>query len=160
LARVVQHTLEGGHWMITPSRTLTLVHAVQQPLGQPRFGPLTAVRQQEGATAAVFEGVLRVHGRSTSKVDLLAAWEEPVDQLDEPTWRVLKGRTTADEIPLADLSGGLIRVTSRPEPLGIYEPGPDEVRFNADVHPRHEFGDTKHRTVRYRPLSTSRFREY
>ena len=67
---------------------------------------------------------------------------------------------TADEIPLADLSGGLIRVQGRAEPLGIYEPGLDEVQFNADAHPRHEFGDTKHRTVRYRPVANSRFREY
>jgi hypothetical protein len=160
LASVVQRAREGGHWMISPARTLALVHAVQQPLGRPQFEALTAFRQQEGATAASFVGTLRVHGRSTSKVDLLATWQEPIDALDEPGPRAIAGAATADEVPLADLSGGSIRAQGRAEPLGIYEPGLDEVRFNADAHPRHEFGDTKHRTVRYRPVSTSRFREY
>lgn len=160
LARVVQRTQEGGHWMITPARLLTLVHAVQQPLGHPRFDTLSAYRQENGATAAVFQGLLLVHGRSTTKVDLLAEWEEPVDRLEELGPRVVEGKATADEIPLIDLAEGLIRIPSRAEPIGIYDPRRDEVQFNADAHPRHEFGDTKHRVVRYRPVSTSRFREY
>jgi hypothetical protein len=40
VAQVVQRTLEGGHWLITPPTLLTLVHAVQQPLGRPSFTAL------------------------------------------------------------------------------------------------------------------------
>src|SRR5690606_24533223 len=38
-----------------------------------------------------------------------------------------------------------------------YIPGADKVQFGLL---RHEFGDTKHRTVRYRAIGTTRFREY
>ena len=34
--------LNGGHWMLTPPRLLTLVHAVQQPLIEPQFQNLEA----------------------------------------------------------------------------------------------------------------------
>ena len=37
IAHVLQRAVEGGHWMITPPRLLTLVHAVQQPMGVPAF---------------------------------------------------------------------------------------------------------------------------
>src|SRR5262249_40281924 len=36
-AHVVQRAAEGGHWMLTPPHLLTLVHAVQQPIGKPEF---------------------------------------------------------------------------------------------------------------------------
>src|SRR2546421_94471 len=41
MAHVLQLAVEGGHWMLTPPRLLTLVHAVQQPLGRPEFIPLS-----------------------------------------------------------------------------------------------------------------------
>lgn len=34
---ILQRVVEGGHWMLNPPLLLTLVHAVQQPLGEPRF---------------------------------------------------------------------------------------------------------------------------
>jgi hypothetical protein len=40
IAHVVQRTVEGGHWMLTPPNLLTLVHAVQQPIGRPLFTSL------------------------------------------------------------------------------------------------------------------------
>ncbi len=42
LAHVLQLAAEGGHRMITPPRLLTLVSAVQQPIGHPAFSRLTA----------------------------------------------------------------------------------------------------------------------
>jgi hypothetical protein len=40
IAHALQQAVEGGHWLLTPPRLLTLVHAVQQPLGRPAFTPL------------------------------------------------------------------------------------------------------------------------
>ena len=40
IAHVLQRAVEGGHWMINPPTLLTLVHAVQQPIGRPAFAAL------------------------------------------------------------------------------------------------------------------------
>jgi hypothetical protein len=40
IAHVLQRAVEGGHWLLTPPSLLTLVHAVQQPIGRPEFIPL------------------------------------------------------------------------------------------------------------------------
>ena len=45
IAHVLQLAVEGGHWMLTPPRLLTLVHAVQQPIGRPEFLPLNVEHQ-------------------------------------------------------------------------------------------------------------------
>lgn len=42
---ILQRAAEGGHWMINPPTLLTLVHAVQQPLGVPRFAALSVDHQ-------------------------------------------------------------------------------------------------------------------
>ena len=93
--------------MLNPPTLLTLVHAVQQPLGRPAFAALNVehgdrrsatstcrldrVRgrtdpqelapitawRRLGETSAYLMGALRVHGASTAKVDLLAEWADP-----------------------------------------------------------------------------------
>src|SRR5207302_4843397 len=107
IAHVLQRAVEGGHWMLTPPRVLTLVHAVQQPIGRPAFQPLDVTHADPpwvstplqtapilgrddpaelapitawrlpGAADAFLVGALRVHGASTAKIDLQAAWDEP-----------------------------------------------------------------------------------
>ncbi|HKR01391.1 MAG TPA: hypothetical protein VJT09_12010 [Pyrinomonadaceae bacterium] len=109
IAHVLQRSVEGGHWMLTPPRLITLVHAVQQPLGRPAFTALNVEHQdaswvtnplqtapianrfdptelaqitawrRPGATDAFLMGALRVHGPSTAKIDLHATWDDPVD---------------------------------------------------------------------------------
>ncbi len=44
---VLQRAVEGGHWMLNPPILLTLVHAVQQPLGRPHFIPLNVDHDDE-----------------------------------------------------------------------------------------------------------------
>lgn len=48
LAHILQRAVEGGHWMLTPPRLLTLVHAVQQPIGQPAFTSIIVQRRPYG----------------------------------------------------------------------------------------------------------------
>ncbi|MGA7814670.1 hypothetical protein [Caballeronia sp.] len=105
VAEVTRLVLEGGHEMITPQRTLTLVHAVQQPLGEPNFvqlpvvhdaaapifasalrnnfTPITAWRAHESHVAALL-GAMQIHGRSSSKLDLSARWLDVVDDPAQP----------------------------------------------------------------------------
>jgi hypothetical protein len=52
IAHLLQRAVEGGHWMITPPRMLTLVHAVQQPLGRPAFTALTVQHKPYGSKDA------------------------------------------------------------------------------------------------------------
>lgn len=149
--------LDGGHWMITPFRTLTLVHAVRQPLTEARFANLAQgvdlrVEKGPGATAVAFEGSLNYSRKSTSRIDVVASWDEWVDHgpgkgLPDPTpatppqaRRALPFSVPADRPPLQPQFADRV-------PL---DPARD----------RQEFGDTKHRRVRYTTVATTRFAEY
>jgi hypothetical protein len=105
IAEITRLVLEGGHEMITPARTLTLVHAVQQPLGEPNFvqlpvvhnpaapifasalrnlfTPITAWRAHESHAAALLGG-MQIHAASSSKLDLNARWLEVTDDPTQP----------------------------------------------------------------------------
>ncbi|MBV9791421.1 MAG: YncE family protein [Chloroflexi bacterium] len=165
LARVTQFALEGGHVMLTPPRDLVLVHAVQQPLGRPDWTTLSVQRSPQQPFAKL-SGRLDVHAKSTDKVEIVAAWDEPIDRLDEPTPRVQSATTTVAEIPLAVLNERLdsgkqyrtIKVGGKP--IARYYPATDQLEFAGSTALQHVFGDTRHRVVRYRSVSASRFREY
>ncbi|MCX5256818.1 Ig-like domain-containing protein [Streptomyces canus] len=154
---LTQRALEGGHWALTPSRPLVLAHAVQQPLGAPAIDKLAADRDF-GSTAASLLGTVRVHPSSTAKIDLVARWDELPGSGPEP----LLTRPAED-------SAGELRLHHQERPQTItfganavadYDPSTSVIRMDASHHIRHEFGDTKHRAVRYRAIATSRFSEY
>jgi hypothetical protein len=114
IALMTRLGLEGGHDMITPARTLTLVHAVQQPLGRPQFvqlpvvhrptnpvfasalrnsfTPITAWRSH-GSHSAALLGALEINGQSSSKIDLQARWLWPKHRCTE-TGRPERSRCT------------------------------------------------------------------
>ncbi|MCW2604207.1 MAG: hypothetical protein JWN61_2342 [Pseudonocardiales bacterium] len=48
IAHVLQRAVEGGHWMLTPPTLLRLVHAVQQPIGVPRFTAIAVQHEPYG----------------------------------------------------------------------------------------------------------------
>ena len=134
----------GAHWMISPARTLDLVHAVQHPVAPARFTALEANRSQLGQTTAeLANGVLELHAASTGRVDTIGRWTEflddPVDGVrEEPRMSV-----ACDHAVGTDWSSGMTF------------PPPDPA-----VRSSHEFGDTRHRMVRYLVRATSSFREY
>lgn len=132
--RMRQLALAGLHWMITPFRELTLVHAVQQPLAPPEILSLFPRKLQLGDTYASLDGVVRIHAPSTGKVDLLARWSEPTGF----GFTRREGQSHAFEVPVMD--AGLAQL-----PWG---------------RRRHEFGDTRYRKVAYHAIATTRFREY
>ena len=148
--------------MLTPPHEVALVSAVRQPLGHPRFVHLHADRAA-GTTATRFTGALAVSGRSTSRIELLASWTEPVDLDDgnKPDLAVAH-EAFADELVVNQLPapGDAIVLRTGNRPVGMYRSDEDLIRFTGESSPRHEFDDTRHRLVHYIARATSRFREY
>ncbi len=130
-----EYALNGRHWMLTPYRELTLVHAVQRPLMAPAFQNLNSKREL-GQTFATLADFIKVCGKSTVKVDINACWEEPIDALSESRCQMLAQKSHVCEIKV--------------------ESSATEI----DLNYRHEFGDTKYRRVTYTAEATSRFSEY
>jgi len=222
IAHLLQRAVEGGHWMITPPTLLSLVHAVQQPLGLPAFcaisvqhkyygtlGPfgnvdekdqpdpnvlqtapedipteaselsvITAWRKLDAPDAYLLGG-LEIHAASTEKVDLLAEWTDPLDDLSQPRepgqeYRV-KHTSQVDAIQIPAAQEGYLRAVNNRrqayydadhdllcfvrtgDKLGNLHSG---VSIFADAAPRHYFNDTRRHCVRYTARATSRFREY
>lgn len=127
--------LNGGHWMLTPHRKLTLVHAVQQPLIEPAYTKLQADKAL-GNTHAMLKDTMKVNGKSTDKLDVMATWDEPVDILSEPGPKTITGNAHAGELPVSYGAN------------------------SAALTMKHDFGDTKYRRVKYSAVATSRYKEY
>lgn len=141
----------GRHWMITPASDLTLVHAVEKPLEAPEIRLEPGWMRDVDATFSLLPGVVHNHAASTGRLDIDAAWSDPVDDVLEPMPREEGKRSHVSdfEIQRFEVDARLWR-TNGP-PAGPYGP-----RHAV----RHEFGDTRHRWVDYTPTATTRFREY
>jgi hypothetical protein len=123
---------DGRHPMVTPARTITLVHAVRAPLGTP--GGQLVPRRKQGETFAVLEpspAMLHIDPKSTAQIELTGTWTEFDDNLQ-------------------------VRVTSASVQQVVVDRG--EIAFKDEL--RHEFGDTKHRRIEYTVTALSRFRQY
>jgi hypothetical protein len=169
-AGTLQAALEGARWQITPGRTISLVHAVEQPLRAPDLSALRATRDAE-TTFAYLGAQIAVHGKSTAKLDLLASWTEPMDSPGGPPPTSLDREAHVFEIPIELPDEVVEQPPEDPSivPLATYDAAADVVtlqgRFPGDESgrtflSRHEFGDTAYRKVTYQALATSRFREY
>lgn len=134
--------VNGRHPMVTPARVLQVVHAVRRPLKVPG-GPLEAARKPgETSTilnparvsgdpaSAAIDPILGIDPASTGQLDVSARWTEHRD-ITPPT-------ETFEHV--ASL----------------------KVERAAKVLPelRHEFGDTRHRRIRYTLTALSRFRQF
>lgn len=183
---------QGQFWMITPYRKLRLVHAVQQPAGPPgvpKFTPpnLLNVSRQGGATYATLFGNILYHGASTARLDILAAWEEPVDDPGTDPYNPLPVRdgqpwdkngvcTTSpppssphtlcpsgsDTPPSPPISGGGVHQSQHVVNFTDLDSGfvPSETSALSFSGDKHEFGDTKRRLVRYTVAATTSHLEY
>jgi hypothetical protein len=145
--------LRGWHWMISPFRTLRLIHAVRRPLKPPAFQANWSVNRQAGETFARISGLLDFSRKSTGRVDLHASWEEPVDlgkgngasAPDPLLGDDMRHHEAWLDIPLAELTDDI---------EGELE---DTLPVNGR---RHEFNDTKRRIVTYTARAASAFTEY
>lgn len=130
---------EGTHWMLTPQREMTLVHAVQQPLVDPSAQVEQDTERTPGQTYATMRGSVAFHGKSTTKVDVEAHWVDPVDLVTDPGPTRIRQQSHILDLTPAYEQNEL--------PLG----GAQQI---------HELGDTKHRMVVYQAIGTTRYREY
>jgi len=135
----------GRHWLMTPDRDITLVHAVQRPI-TPAKAKLSEPTRSAGDTFVTLSGSILSHSRSTGHVDVVASWFE---YLDLPT-RPMPNDVPDDPLRPAELQNG----TAFQLPVAY---GVDSRAFDRLSH---EFGDTKHRKVTYATLGTTRYREY
>jgi hypothetical protein len=135
-------TQTGRNWTISPARDVTFVHAVQHPLVPAVIGKFYSPYRASGDTSVVVRGDMKVHGRSTSDVDMRAAWTDLVDRTteDKATYELHTGRAFE------------LKVTYQQDTRAIGD--------GKEQGARHELGDTKHRNIAYRPDSVSRYREY
>ncbi|MDD5498997.1 MAG: hypothetical protein PHI10_05895, partial [Dehalococcoidales bacterium] len=133
--------VEGRHWMLTPWRNFTLVHAVRQPLLTPEFNQLFVSRSVDQTFATIQDRMARVSRKSTVKLDVTASWQETIDPIGEPGPKVLS-------------------INARPfeQAVTLAPKTDEEERFHLDG--RHEFGDTRYRRVTYSLIATTRFAEY
>jgi hypothetical protein len=136
-----QAAADGRHWMVTPWRDLTFVHAVRQPLLRPRYRSLTPTRKLGDTFVELSDDQLEVSRKSTVTVDVVARWTEMIDPPSEPGPRQATGnaRPFQVQVPLAS--------------------DPDTETTLA-IKGRHEFADRKYRRISYSAIATSRFAEY
>ncbi|MDH3307843.1 MAG: hypothetical protein OEO77_10035 [Acidimicrobiia bacterium] len=138
---------DGWLWVLTPSRTLTLVHAVRVPLSAPRIANPVVLRLA-GDTFARIVGQVVFDRKSTSRVDVVGSW---VDCVDDPAHEISDPDSDFDapgEVPAFSVEAD--RLTGATDLL-------DDSLQLAD---QHEFGDTRHRKVTYQATAVSRFTEY
>ena len=142
LQKLEYYSVQGRHWMMTPFRDISLVHAVQQPLGKVDFSHLISIKEI-GSTFAVLDDDPKVHIKSTGTVEVLANWNEMTDDLS------LAGPASIERFASAFRFS-----VEYPDPIDPENKNPKKIK-----HP-HEFGDTKYRSVNYTLLATTRFHEY
>jgi len=136
-----QQVADGVHWMVTPFRTLTLVHAVRQPLLRPKYVGLTFARALGQTFAGLSDPTMELSRKSTVRLDIVAKWTEMIDAISESGPMQINGdaRPFQFNVPLA--------------------PTPAQETVLA-VSGKHEFHDTKYRKISYSAHATSRFAEY
>ena len=148
----------GQHWMLTPFRHLELVHAVQQPLKEPKFYKMQTRKLKYGDTYAVFDGNVDLDSRSSGKIEVLGQWTEWVDFIAEDKPRQINAEGAAFELKIA-------APEYRLKPDGsIAQDLKDNFDVNAGLNianfMKHEFHDTHYRKIDYHIVATTRFAEY
>ncbi|HLJ29462.1 MAG TPA: hypothetical protein VKY85_22325 [Candidatus Angelobacter sp.] len=143
--------VDGNLDLVTPQRTMTLVHAVKRPLEPPDFAPagsdgsLQVTRDPSKAEANV-TGQLLAHWLSTGKITCYAEWCDRVDDLTKPGPIDVHHREVAFVVTAGDF---------KPEP-----PNPPMRLRTLKDHLLERFLDTRAHDVTYKLVASTNFREY
>jgi hypothetical protein len=146
----------GKYWAITPFVTVELIYAVQQPLLTPEFPTFPTPPRAAGETFAPLEGDLTYSPKSTSTIDLLASWGDPVD--DPVNNLPVQGPGTPNPTLRQTTNSPVATVPSATNPLA--SSGSQLYTATDRFSARHEFFDTKHRNVTYHAVATTQFSEF
>ena len=163
LDTVVGAAKQNRCWLLTPWHDLQLVHAVQRPLSDPEV-ELLELSRAAGATFVDLHGVCSVDVPSTDKIDLEAEWTEPVDDVSLGVPGLQSRRAHVFDLALAEVARYR---NGHPDDDPYTLQDDRRVTFWTDFARRehratpiaHDFGDTRHRMVRYRMVATTPFRE-
>ena len=113
---------KGKHWMTSPSRELELVHALQQPFSVPVIQNPESVRGYDD-TPAWIQMKIKVHGQSTEKVDIDAAWKDMDDDPLKPVPVEISSQKKLDPV--------IIRYNESTKYIGLTPPkNPDLMVIN------------------------------
>ena len=146
--------LLGCHWMLTPFRKLTLVHATQQPICLPEMIKMSISRPEDAQYADIRSRQIQLHGPSTGKFEILAEWHEWIDDLNRPRPERVRRKGQLGEVQLPENHPNIVHLAA-----AIAAQNVDPARPRAPAN-RHELGDTKFRLIQYKIQATTRFREY
>jgi hypothetical protein len=158
----------GQHWMLTPWRTLEIVHAVQRPLLAPGI-VRHWIERRLGATDAMVGFHATCSLKSTARLDLLATWHEPSDDPDaDESQEEAVDHAKRDVAFAVKITEPGTFATLEDDPVRGRKPdhmvvGPDLIAVeesDTTDGKRHEFGDTRYRRIEYRLQGTTRFREF
>ncbi len=160
-----QRARDGQHWMLTPWRTLDVVHAVQRPLLTPEIVSVSIDKRNLGETHVRPIILARCSIASTDRLDLRSTSHEPVDGADGPAAR--QRNDAAFQVKVTDPST-YATVLDGAADGGFPDhtiPASDHVSINAPASAdltvkAQEFHDTRYRRIAYWFDATSRFREY
>jgi hypothetical protein len=119
-----QEAAMGLHSSITPFQEIVLVHAVQQPLLQPVFQSFTPYRDV-GNTFVHVETTIKCDALSTSKLDVLCTWKEPIDDPADPAGPQFAGGPALGLRPAAQRQAVAFEI-----PIHLDEP----IKFIAPLH--------------------------
>jgi hypothetical protein len=160
VARLPNHPLNnpdtfvnGSLDITTPKRTMTLVHAVKQPLETPSFAPAGSagylqIVRPAGKPEAQVSGELRAHWFSTGKITCYAEWADRIDDVNKPKPDSLPPHR---EVAFVITAKELVR----DEPLPA-----TRLRALKDNLVLHHFLDTRAHEITYTLVATTNFREY
>lgn len=155
---VGQRIANGQHWMFSPWREITFVHAVQQPISNIGAQPYPFITKLvpyrlPGENFASLNSKFLVHAPSTGKLDLEADWIEWVDdgvsiETVPNTWN--------DDVSRSPVKS---KVVDFPTLYLLFEYVFGDPAPNNPFVIQHKFNDTKHRKVNYKTIATTRYRE-
>jgi len=146
----------GQYWSITPTVQLELIYAVQKPLLTPEFPAFPTPARNAGDTFATLDAYLTYSPKSTSNIDLLADWGDPVD--DPVNKLPIQGPGTPNANLRQTSNSPVVTFPSSSAELASF--GTQEYDASDPFSVQHEFFDTKHRNVTYHSVATSQFTEF
>jgi hypothetical protein len=153
-ALLTRLVLDGGHEMLTPRLDVTMVHAVQQPLGRPSWSRLPIVHNPQspaavpalanafweitawryaGSHTAVLLGALQINAKSTAAIDIEATWTEWSDDLSQPGPTRTPAASHVDRIPIVSLEDAVIYAASPPTPQAGAPPAREVAKYIAEI---------------------------
>lgn len=163
--------MAGSNWTMTPWRSVTLVHATQQPVCLPALAFVSVSRGVGDPHATLLARQVLLHGPSTGQFEIVGEWDEWIDDPlnDDPAApgpRRVTHQAQLAEIRLADNHANVFALQDAVQAQHEFQPVGGQVDPNGVAQRpavpgnRHEFGDTHFRFVRYHLRATTRFREY